>query len=572
MRIRTIVLAALSVSVLVGGAWYASLDQETRGLLKALPTNADVLSWEQDQRHAAFRAMDRLPLLAKAAVVTPSPSPMPLPAGDPLVIPGLDQYLQAQGTAGLVVIQDGKVRLERYGQDFDSKGRWTSFSVAKSFTSTLVGAAVQDGSIRSLEDKVSEYIPDLRGSAYDDVTIRQLLTMSSGVHWNEDYEDPQADVAKFNNAKPDAGVDATVSYMRKLPRAHPPGEVWHYNTGETNLIGVLVSSATGKPLAQYLQEKIWHPAGMEAEATWLQGKTGHEIAGCCLQAATRDFARFGLFVLANGQANGVQVVPVDWFSQATRKQKDIGEAGRGYGFQWWTYDDGAVAAQGIFGQGIFIDSSRRLVIASNSNWSRATLGPEPKAREAFYAQVRALVDVEAESVAAPKSTGAATAFFDGLKPLCGKTFEGKIVADQPPPAADDPFVGKRLLMHVRDCEAREVRIPFTVGEDRSRTWIISRTESGLRLKHDHRHADGTPDDLTMYGGETLSSGTARRQSFPSDAETVALFTKQDRLISVPNVWSLELNDTRTFVYELRRPSGRLFRVEFDLTRPVAQAP
>jgi CubicO group peptidase (beta-lactamase class C family) len=572
MRIRTVVLAALSVSVLVGGVWYASLDPETRSLLKALPTNADVLSWEQDQRHAAFRAMDRLPLLAKAAVVTPSPSPMPLSAGGPLVIPGLDQYLQAQGTAGLVIIQDGKVRLERYGQDFDSKGRWTSFSVAKSFTSTLVGAAVQDGSIRSLEDKVSEYIPDLRGSAYDDVTIRQLLTMSSGIRWNEDYEDPQADVAKFNNAKPDSGVDATVSYMRKLPRAHPPGEVWHYNTGETNLIGVLVSSATGKPLAQYLQEKIWHPAGMEAQATWLQGKTGHEIAGCCLQAATRDFARFGLFVLANGQAKGVQVVPADWFSQATRKQKEIGEPGRGYGFQWWTYDDGAVAAQGIFGQGIFIDPSRRLVIASNSNWSRATLGPEPKAREAFYAQVRALVDVEAESAAASKSTEAAAAFFDGLKPLCGKTFEGKIVADQPPPAADDPFVGKRLLMHVRDCEAREVRIPFTVGEDRSRTWIVSRTETGLRLKHDHRHADGTPDDLTMYGGDTLSSGTARRQSFPSDAETVALFTKQDRLVSVPNVWSLELNDDRTFVYELRRPSGRLFRVEFDLTRPVVQAP
>ncbi|MEY3976667.1 MAG: hypothetical protein RLZZ33_1722 [Pseudomonadota bacterium] len=391
MRIRTVVLALLSVSALAGGAWYASLDRETRGLLKALPTNADVLSWEPDQRHAAFRAMDRLPLLAKAAVVTPSPTPMPLPVGEPLVIPGLDQYLQTQGTAGLVIIQDGKVRLERYGQEFDSRGRWTSFSVAKSFTSTLVGAALQDGSIRSLEDKVSEYIPDLRGSAYDDVTIRQLLTMSSGVRWNEDYEDPQADVAKFNNAKPDSGVDATVSYMRKLPRAHPPGEVWHYNTGETNLIGVLVSSATSKPLAQYLQEKIWHPAGMEAQATWLQGKTGHEIAGCCLQAATRDFARFGLFVLANGRANGVQVVPADWFDQATRKQKEIGEPGRGYGFQWWTYDDGAVAAQGIFGQGIFIDPSRRLVIASNSNWSRATLGPEPKAREAFYAQVRALV-------------------------------------------------------------------------------------------------------------------------------------------------------------------------------------
>ncbi|MBU6212513.1 MAG: beta-lactamase family protein [Gammaproteobacteria bacterium] len=572
MRIRTVVLALLSVSALAGGAWYASLDRETRGLLKALPTNADVLSWEPDQRHAAFRAMDRLPLLAKAAVVTPSPTPMPLPVGEPLVIPGLDQYLQTQGTAGLVIIQDGKVRLERYGQEFDSRGRWTSFSVAKSFTSTLVGAALQDGSIRSLEDKVSEYIPDLRGSAYDDVTIRQLLTMSSGVRWNEDYEDPQADVAKFNNAKPDSGVDATVSYMRKLPRAHPPGEVWHYNTGETNLIGVLVSSATGKPLAQYLQEKIWHPAGMEAQATWLQGKTGHEIAGCCLQAATRDFARFGLFVLANGRANGVQVVPADWFDQATRKQKEIGEPGRGYGFQWWTYDDGAVAAQGIFGQGIFIDPSRRLVIASNSNWSRATLGPEPKAREAFYAQVRALVDVEAESVAEPKSTEAAAAFFNGVKRLCGKTFEGKIVVDQPSPTADDPFVGKRLLMHVRDCGARELRIPFIVGEDRSRTWIVSRTEAGLRLKHDHRHADGTPDDLTMYGGDTLSVGTVRRQSFPSDAETVALFTKHDRVVSVPNIWSLELNDARTLVYELRRPSGRLFRVEFDLTRPVTHAP
>jgi CubicO group peptidase (beta-lactamase class C family) len=187
-------------------------------------------------------------------------------------------------------------------------------------------------------------------------------------------------------------MDATVSYMRTLARAHPAGSVWHYNTGETNLIGVLVSSATGKPLAQYLEEKIWHPAGMEAEATWLLGKTGHEIAGCCIQAATRDFARFGLFVLANGNVGGTQVVPEDWFAQATHKQMDIGEPGRGYGFQWWTYDDGAVAARGIFGQGIYIDPARRLVIAMHSNWPRASLGPQPEAREAFYQQVRALID------------------------------------------------------------------------------------------------------------------------------------------------------------------------------------
>lgn len=393
LRKRTILLGALGAVLLAGGGWYASLDKETRGILAALPTNADVLAWSQDQRDAAFRGMDRLSVLAEANTIAPAATPLPLPAGQPLEVPGIDQYLAQQRAAGIVIVQDGKVRLERYGLGFDATGRWTSFSVAKSFTSTLVGAAVQDGAIKSLDDKVSQYIPDLRGSAYDDVTVRQLLTMSSGVRWNEDYEDPKADVAQFNVVAPDPGVDATVSYLRKLPRAHPPGTVWHYNTGETNLIGVLVSSAVKKPLAQYLQEKIWQPAGMEAPATWLKGKTGHEIAGCCLQAATRDFARFGLFVLAGGKTpQGQQIVPADWFAAATVKQKDIGEPGKGYGYQWWTYDDGSVAAQGIFGQGIFIDPNRRLVIASNANWTRATKGPEPAAREAFYKQVQSLVD------------------------------------------------------------------------------------------------------------------------------------------------------------------------------------
>lgn len=392
MNIKKILGILLASVVLAAGYWFSTLDKETRGLLAAMPTNADVLSWSQRQREAAFRAMDRMPILAHAAIITPAPKPMPLPAGAPLEIPGVDDYMRSQNTAGLVVVQDGKIRFERYGLGFDANGRWTSFSVAKSFTSTLVGAAIQDGYIASLEDKVSRYIPDLRGSAYDDVTIRQLLTMSSGVRWNEDYEDPRADVAQFNNAKPDPGIDATVSYMRKLPRAHPPGAVWHYNTGETNLIGVLVSSATGKSLAQYMQERIWQPAGMAATATWLKGKTGHEIAGCCLQAATRDYARLGLFILANGNVDGRQIVPPDWFSEATRKQKDIGQPGRGYGFQWWTYDDGSFAAQGIYGQGIFIDPQRRLVIASNSNWTRAALGPESKARQEFYNVVRAAVD------------------------------------------------------------------------------------------------------------------------------------------------------------------------------------
>jgi CubicO group peptidase (beta-lactamase class C family) len=402
MRIRTLAIAAVACVTLGGGLLFATLDKETRGLLASFPTDRDVLLWNLNQRDAAFRALDRLPVLAKAARVAPAVRPVPLPAGAPLEIPGVDAYMADQRSAGLVIVQDGKVRFERYGLGFDASGRWTSFSVAKSFTSTLVGAAIQDGFIKSLDDTVSRYIPDLRGSAYDQVTIRQLLTMSSGVRWNEDYEDPNSDVAQFNKVKAEPGMDATVAYMRTLARAHPAGEVWNYNTGETNLIGVLVSSATRRPLAQYLQERIWQPAGMEAEATWLLGKTGHEIAGCCLQTATRDFARFGLFVLANGNAGGRQIVPEWWFAESIRKHKEIGEPGRGYGLQWWTYDDGAVAAIGIFGQGIFIDPARRLVIASHANWPRATIGPQSAAREAFYAQVRALVD--AEQGAAPATT------------------------------------------------------------------------------------------------------------------------------------------------------------------------
>ena len=395
MRKRWIVLLA---AALAGSAGFASLDKETRGVLLAMPTNADVLSWEQAQRDAAFRAMDRLPFLARASIVEPAAEPLSLPQGNPLVVPGLEDYMARQRTAGLVIVQDGKLRLERYGLGFDGQGRWTSFSVAKSFTSTLVGAAVQDGAIRSLDDKVSQYIPGLKGSAYDDVSVRQLLTMSSGVRWNEDYEDPRSDVAEFNRAKPEEGLDATVSYMRKLPRAHPPGEVWHYNTGETNLIGVLVSSATGKTLSAYLQEKVWQPAGMEGQATWLLGKSGHEIGGCCLQAATRDYARFGLFVLTGGKArDGRRMVPDDWFSQATTRQKDIGRPGRGYGFQWWTYNDGTFAAQGIFGQGIFIDPKRKLVIASNADWPRASAGPQPEDRQTFYRQVQALIDAEQQA-------------------------------------------------------------------------------------------------------------------------------------------------------------------------------
>jgi CubicO group peptidase (beta-lactamase class C family) len=387
------IVGLLLVIAAAGGIGWFSMDKDMRSLAANLPTDRNVLFWSIAQRDAAFRAMDRLPVLAKANIIDAGDSVYPLPKGAPLSI-DVDAYMKAQRTAGLVIVQDGKIRLEKYGLDFDGNGKWTSFSVAKSFTSTLVGAAIKDGYIKSLDDKVTVYIPEMKGSAYDDVTVAQLLTMTSGIKWNEDYEDPKSDVARFNEHKPEPGIDTTVSYMRKLPREAPAGSKWVYKTGETNLIGVLVSKATGKTLSAYLTEKVWIPFGMEQDASWLLGSTGAEISGCCLQASTRDYARFGQFILGGGVAGGKAVLPDGWIARATTKQADIGNPGKGYGFQWWTYDDGSYAAQGIFGQGIFIDPMRRLVIASNSNWPRASDPIAGPAREAFYEKVQAAIDAE----------------------------------------------------------------------------------------------------------------------------------------------------------------------------------
>lgn len=397
MKLKTIALGLLAGVAVAGAAGWFSLDKETRGLLATVPTNRDLLFWTVPQRDAAFRALDRIPLLAKARPVAAGATPSPLPTGAALKL-GLDvdAFMAAQRSAAVIVLHDGRLRLERYGLGFDANGRWTSFSVAKSMTSTLVGAAIRDGHIKSMDDKVSDYIPQMKGSAYDDVSIRQLLTMTSGVRWNEDYGDPNSDVARFNNHKPEPGVDALVSYMRQLPRVAPAGTRWHYSTGETNLVGILLAQATKKPLATYLSEKIWVPAGMQQPATWILSKTGQEISGCCIQAATRDFARVGQFIMNGAMVNGASIVPDGWLAEATTTRMPIGQADRGYGYQWWTYADGSYSARGIFGQGIFIDPKRKLVVALNANWGTGANDRGSSAqREAFYQAVQKAIDDDA---------------------------------------------------------------------------------------------------------------------------------------------------------------------------------
>jgi hypothetical protein len=164
------------------------------------------------------------------------------------------------------------------------------------------------------------------------------------------------------------------------------------------------------------------------------------------------------------------------------------------------------------------------------------------------------------------------AFMARIAEHCGQAFAGRIVANQPPPEAADPFEGKTLVMHVRECNEGELKVPFHVGDDHSRTWVITRTASGLRLKHDHRHEDGTDDAVTMYGGDTATAGSAQRQEFPVDAESIAMFEREGLSASVTNTWAMEIEPGSRFLYELARPGGRLFQVEFDLTTPVDAPP
>jgi hypothetical protein len=182
---------------------------------------------------------------------------------------------------------------------------------------------------------------------------------------------------------------------------------------------------------------------------------------------------------------------------------------------------------------------------------------------------RAAVVVLSAMAGCATPVGPPATFFANLSALCGKAFEGRIAS--PPVAADASFAGKRLIMHVRECSADTIRIPFHVGDDASRTWIVTRTTTGYRLKHDHRHADGSEDKVTQYGGDSVTPITADRQEFPADAFTKALLQREGNAAGVANVWAVEVELARMFAYELRRP-GRFFRVEFDLTRPVAPPP
>jgi CubicO group peptidase (beta-lactamase class C family) len=385
-------LASIAALLLAGAAALGHTPAPQAQAAEKIGDAAHFLMLPPEEQPASYRNTDKL---FPTRVFKRGSTVYPLPAAEPLAaVPyrfagksfGLEDFMKRNRVGGLLVLEDGHVRLERYALGNTETSRWTSFSVGKSIVSTLVGAAVKDGAIASIEEPVTQYLPQLRGSAYDGTTVRNLLQMSSGVKWNEDYTQPGSDIGKMLKCTADDKPGCIIDFMSKLPRAAPPGTVFNYNSGETHLIGLIVSAATHKHLTDYLSEKMWARFGMESDGYWvLESTNGAEMAAGSLSMTLRDYGRFGEFIRTGGSAGGERVLPAGWIAEATQPRADSPQIGfgklepgdpTGYGYQWWVLPhqapySGAFMAEGIFGQYIYIDPAAHLVIVVWSAWPGA---------------------------------------------------------------------------------------------------------------------------------------------------------------------------------------------------------
>jgi len=348
----------------------------------------NVLKWTPDQQLRGYRNIDRI---YPTRPIARSARPFPLPRREAPGLGGLrytvggesfdvNGFMRHNHVVGLLVIHDGAIVLERYANGNTPQTKWYSFSVAKSVVSMLIGAAVQDGFISSLDAPITDYVALLKGTAYEGVTLRQALRMSSGIQWNEDYNDPKSDIAQTHGSAMDR-----LQYLIKKPRTAPPGSKFNYNTEETNLVGAVLRSAIGNNLSTYLEQKVWQPFGMEDDANWLLlSAGGAEHGGCCISATLRDYGRIGLFALRNGRMqDGRTVLPDGWMAQSTAPSP----ADSSYGQLWWVRPGGAYAAYGIYGQAILVDPARSLVIVTHSTWPQATGREWSSHREALFGAV-----------------------------------------------------------------------------------------------------------------------------------------------------------------------------------------
>jgi CubicO group peptidase (beta-lactamase class C family) len=281
----------------------------------------------------------------------------------------VDEFMSELKVVGVIGLKDGAIAFERYADGHDRGTPWTAFSVTKSVTSLLFGVAIKNGHISSLDEPVTRYVPELAGSAYDDVSLRHLLQMSSGVEWNSNLADKTSDTYKLAGIDRDGGLAALLKFMAGKKRVAPPGQKFTYNTADADIASTVLSRATKRTLSEILSESIWQPFGMEGDAHWLKLRGGDlEHGDCCLSATLRDNARLGLVALNDGVApDGVRRLPEGWMRESTRSSP----AFPGYGYFWWLRKSGSYYGSGSFGQHIEVDPATRTVVAIQSYWPAA---------------------------------------------------------------------------------------------------------------------------------------------------------------------------------------------------------
>jgi hypothetical protein len=296
----------------------------------------------------------------------------------------LADYLSRNRVAGLLLLKRGRIAFEYYDLGLDVTTRWISMSMAKSVSTTLVGAAIQDGLIGGVDEQLTRYLPELRGTGYDGVSIRHLLQMTSGVRWDDTHTDPASERRRMLEMQIAQQPGAVMKFLSSQPRLAPPGALWNYSTGETHVVGALIHAAVGGWCADYLSQKIWSKVGMQSDATWrLESPNGLEVAGSGINATLRDYARFGLFVANDGVIGTERVLPEGWMEEATAPRQ-VGNERVDYGYMWWpvpapngSFADRAFSARGIFGQYIYINPREQIVAVVLSSRSK------PKAAEAI---------------------------------------------------------------------------------------------------------------------------------------------------------------------------------------------
>lgn len=309
----------------------------------------------------------------------------------------LYDFVSRNRTTGLMILKNGKTLIEHYELGTTATTRWMSMSMAKSVATTLIGAAIKDGLIGSVDDQLADYLPELRRSGFDGVSVRNLMQMTSGVEWNDTHTDPTSHRRHMLDLQVALKPGAILDYMASRPRIAEPGKVWNYSTGETHVVGALVKAATGRWLSDYLSEKIWSRLGMDDDAYWwLEAPDGLEVAGSGICATLRDYARFGLFASNGGVIDGEPVVPENWFVDAGAPHSPFSDQ-LGYGYMWWavansagSFDEHAFSARGIFGQYIYINPTEQVVIAINSARSKPKLAEAIPDNDLFNSVVDAL--------------------------------------------------------------------------------------------------------------------------------------------------------------------------------------